>query len=225
MCGRFTLRTPRRIKDVGSELPSATLIPRYNIAPSQEILAVIGTEDERRLTALVWGLVPSWSGEPKGVINARSETLQSKPSFSESFQRRRCLIPADGFYEWKRKGKSKQPYYFQLEDESQFAFAGIWDVWKKAGASITSCAIITTTPNELLATIHDRMPVILKPEAQEEWLRDSGPDELMRLLKPFPAEAMKSFPVSQQVNHAKIEEPSLVEPVTLIPEPENLTLF
>lgn len=224
MCGRFTLRTPRRFKDV-AELPPTTLVPRYNIAPSQEILAVIGTEDEQRLTALVWGLVPSWSGEPKGIINARSETLESKPSFSESFQRRRCLIPADGFYEWKRKGKSKQPYYFQLEDESEFAFAGIWDVWKKVGRSITSCAIITTAPNELLAAIHDRMPVILKTEAQEKWLRDSGPDELMQLLKPFPAEAMKSFPVSKQVNHAQVEEPSLVEPVVLVAEPENLTLF
>jgi len=225
MCGRFTLRTPRRFKDFGAELPSTTLVPRYNIAPSQEILAVIGTEDEQRLTALVWGLVPSWSSEPKGIINARSETLETKPSFSESFQRRRCLIPADGFYEWKRKGKSKQPYYFQLRDEAEFAFAGIWDVWKKAGTSITSCAIITTAPNELLATIHDRMPVILRAEAQDKWLRDSGPDELMQLLKPFPAEAMTSFPVSKQVNHAQIEEPSLVEPVALVPEPENLTLF
>lgn len=225
MCGRFTLRTPRRFKDIGSDLPAATLVPRYNIAPSQEILAEIGSEDERRLTAFVWGLVPSWSGEPKGIINARSETLETKPSFSESFQRRRCLIPADGFYEWKRRGKSKQPYYFQLQDESQFAFAGIWDEWKKDGVSITSCAIVTTAPNELLATIHDRMPVMLTRDAQDQWLRDSGPDELMKVLKPFPAEAMKSFPVSKQVNHAQIEEPSLVEPVELIEEPENLMLF
>ena len=225
MCGRFTLRTSRRISEIGSDLPPGTLVPRYNIAPSQEILAEIGSEDERRVIALVWGLVPHWSGEPKGIINARSETLQSKPSFSESFQRRRCLIPADGFYEWKRRGKSKQPYYFQLQDESQFAFAGIWDEWKKGGDSITSCAIITTTPNELLATIHDRMPVMLTPDAQSKWLRDSGPEELMDLLVPFPADAMKSFPVSKQVNHAQIDEPSLVEQVELIEEPENLRLF
>ena len=225
MCGRFTLRTPRRFKDLSSDLPPATLVPRYNIAPSQEILAVIGSEDERRVSAFVWGLVPSWSGEPKGIINARSETLQTKPSFSESFQRRRCLIPADGFYEWKRRGKSKQPFYFQLQDESQFAFAGIWDEWKKGAGSIMSCAIITTAPNELLAAIHDRMPVMLTPDAQDKWLRDSGSDELMKLLEPFPAEAMKSFPVSQQVNHAQIEEPSLVEPIELVAEPENLTLF
>lgn len=225
MCGRFTLRTPRRFKDLGSDLPPATLVPRYNIAPSQEILAVIGSEDERRLSAFVWGLVPSWSGEARGTINARSETLETKPSFSESFQRRRCLIPADGFYEWKRLGKSTQPYYFQLQDESQFAFAGIWDEWKNDDASITSCAIITTAPNELLATIHDRMPVILALDAQDKWLRDSGPEELMKLLKPFSAEAMKSFPVSKQVNHARIDEPSLVELVELVEEPENLTLF
>ncbi len=225
MCGRFTLRTPRRFKDLSANLPAATLVPRYNIAPSQEVLAIIGTEDEQRVSAFVWGLVPSWSGEPKGIINARSETLESRPSFAESFHRRRCLIPADGFYEWKRKGKSKQPYYFQMQDEAQFAFAGIWDEWKKDGASITSCAIITTVPNELLATIHDRMPVILAPTAQGKWLSDSGPDELLSLLRPYSAAEMKSFPVSKRVNHAKVEEPSLVEPVELIEEPENLTLF
>ncbi|MBC8032175.1 MAG: SOS response-associated peptidase [Pyrinomonadaceae bacterium] len=228
MCGRFTLKAPRRLGFPGvgnSQLPESTLLPRYNIAPSQEILAIIGSEDERQLSAFVWGLIPSWSSEPKGFINARSETLEVKRSFSESFQRRRCLIPADGFYEWKRKGKSKQPYYFQLQDESQFAFAGIWDRWEKGGASINSCSIITTAPNELLATIHDRMPVMLAPEAQDRWMRDSGPEELMQLLAPFPADAMKSFPVSSKVNHAQVDEPSLVEPVELIEEPENLMLF
>jgi len=228
MCGRFTLKSPRRLGFAGpgnSQLPPPTLIPRYNIAPSQEILAVIGSEDERRLSAFVWGLIPSWSKEPKGFINARSETLEVKRSFSESFQRRRCLIPADGFYEWKRRGKSKQPYYFQLRDESQFAFAGVWDRWEKDGVSINSCSIITTVPNELLATIHDRMPVMLAPDAQEKWMRDSGPEELLGLLVPFPADAMKSFPVSKQVNHAQIDEPSLVEPVELVEEPENLMLF
>lgn len=225
MCGRFTLKTPRRLKDISPDLPAATLIPRYNIAPSQEILAIIGSEEEQRLSAFTWGLVPSWSDEPKGIINARAETLSSRPSFSESFQRRRCLVPADGFYEWKRKGKSKQPYYFQMQDESQFAFAGIWDEWTKDGASITSCAIVTTEPNELLAAIHNRMPVMLTSAAQEKWMSDSEPDELISLLKPFSAEAMKSYPVSQKVNYAKIDEPSLVEPVELVTEPENLTLF
>lgn len=228
MCGRFTLKSPRRLKVEGtstSHLPPATLLPRYNIAPSQEILAITESENQRQLSVFVWGLIPSWSNEPKGFINARSETLELKPSFSESFQRRRCLIPADGFYEWKRKGKSKQPHYFQLQDESQFAFAGIWDRWQKDGASITSCSIITTVPNELLATIHDRMPVMLAPEAQARWLRDSGPAELRELLVPFPANEMKSFPVSSQVNHAQIDGPTLVEPVELIEEPQDLMLF
>ncbi len=228
MCGRFTLKSPRRLNIGGgnnAHLPPPTLLPRYNIAPSQEILAVTESEDQRQVSAFVWGLVPSWSNEPKGFINARSETLELKPSFSESFVRRRCLIPADGFYEGKRSGKSKQPYYFQLQDESPFAFAGIWDVWQKDGNSITSCSIITTVPNELLVSIHDRMPVMLGIAAQDEWLRGSRPAQLMELLQPFPAEQMKSFPVSTQVNHAQKDEPSLVEPVELVEVPQNLRLF
>ena len=226
MCGRFTLKSPRRFEvPTDSELPPATLLARYNIAPSQEILAITQSDDERRLAPFVWGLIPSWSEEPKGYINARSETLEVKRSFRESFENRRCLIPADGFYEWQRRGKLKQPHYFQLDDESPFAFAGIWDRWRRDGTTITSCSIITTVANELLATIHDRMPVILMPEAQEQWLRDDRPEFLMDLLVPFPARGMKSFPVSQKVNYAKIDEPSLVEPVEIVEEPENLRLF
>ncbi len=228
MCGRFTLKSPRRLNiSVPGQipLPASTLLPRYNIAPSQEILAITESEAGPQLSAFVWGLIPSWSTVPKGFINARAETLELKPSFSESFATRRCLIPADGFYEWQRKGKSKQPHYFQLHDESPFAFAGIWDRWQKDGVSITSCSIITTAPNELLTNIHDRMPVMLAPEAQIKWLRDTESDELMQLLVPFPAREMKSFPVSAKVNHAKVDEPSLVEPVELIEEPENLRLF
>lgn len=228
MCGRFTLRSPLKLKfDAISKthLPPPTLLPRYNVAPSQEILAITEFENQRQVSSFVWGLIPSRSSEPKGFINARSETLELKPSFSESFERRRCLIPADGFYEWKRNGKSKQPYYFQLQDESLFAFAGIWDRWQRGADSITSCSIITTEPNDLLATIHDRMPVMLGPEAQERWLHDTGAAQLLELLVPFPANEMKSFPVSLQVNHAKVEGPSLVEPVDVIEGPENLRLF
>jgi putative SOS response-associated peptidase YedK len=172
-----------------------------------------------RVAMFRWGLVPSWSTESGGLINARAETLAAKPSFAEPFLRRRCLIPADGFYEWKRRGKWKQPYFFQLQDESQFAFAGIWDRWERDGRSITSCAIITTTPNELLAEIHDRMPVILADEDQEAWLQtDSDPRDLKALLAPYPAGAMKSFPVSEKVNSALVDEPRLVEPIELQPE-------
>ncbi len=156
MCGRFTLRSPRRVRI--ERLPIDGLFntaPRYNIAPSQSVLAIVEGEVEREAALFQWGLIPSWSKEPKGFINARSETLEEKPSFSESFQRRRCLIPADGFFEWQKSSSSKQPYYFQMKDEAPFAFAGIWDEWRRDELPITSCAIITTTPNELLAPIHD----------------------------------------------------------------------
>jgi putative SOS response-associated peptidase YedK len=209
------------------------LTPRFNIAPSQTVPVIIerGTGrseatqvsnlrySDREVALFQWGLVPSWSTESSGLINARAETLAEKPSFAESFLRRRCLIPADGFYEWKRRGKWKQPYFFQLQDESQFAFAGIWDRWERNDRSINSCAIITTTPNELLSEIHDRMPVILSASDQTAWLsNDADPRELKTLLAPYPADAMKSFPVSEKVNSAMVDEPELVEPIELQPE-------
>lgn len=213
MCGRFTLRDPRRAKfdrqPIG-ELFEA--VPRYNIAPSQSVLAITSLDGEPEAAFYQWGLVPAWSSEPKGFINARAETLQEKRSFSESFQRRRCLIPADGFYEWKRSGKSKQPYYFQMRDEETFAFAGIWDQWQGDGRSILSCAIITTTPNELLASVHDRMPVILAQSSHRAWLNNEAtPEQLTALLSPFPAEGMKAHTVSDEVNHASIDHEHLVE--------------
>ena len=227
MCGRFTLRSPGRIKfDGKGETPPPLFVPRFNIAPSQDVLTLMADSDERTLVPARWGLIPSWSQEAKGIINARSETLNEKPSFSESFERRRCLIPADGFYEWKKSGKSKQPYYFQMKDEEPFFFAGIWDQWRRGDESVTSCAIITTTPNELLETIHDRMPVILPAHAQDAWLSsDTQPMELLSFLNPFPAAAMKSHPVSQQANAAKVEDVQLVEPIELSLAGTNLTLF
>jgi putative SOS response-associated peptidase YedK len=183
-------------------------------------------DGDRTLLPARWGLIPSWRQEPKGIINARCETLNEKPSFSESFERRRCLIPADGFYEWRNSGKSSQPYYFQMKDEELFYFAGIWDQWRRGAESITSCAIITTTPNDLLETIHDRMPVILPAETHKAWLaRDTRPIELLSFLNPFPAAAMKRHPVSQQVNHAQAEDAGLVELVELSQAGTNLCLF
>lgn len=220
MCGRYTLRTRGSAKFYGvpaSELPF--LVPRFNIAPSQDVPIILERGAERELALFQWGLIPSWSKDPKGFINARAETLEDKPSFSESFQRRRCLIPADGFFEWARRGRSKQPYYFQMKDESPFTFAGIWDKWQRNGVFITSCAIITTTPNELLATIHDRMPVILNTEAQERWLRsDVRPAELKKLLSPFPASEMKSFPVNSRVNRPENDDEQLVAPIDISQE-------
>jgi putative SOS response-associated peptidase YedK len=229
MCGRFTLRAIDRIKlrlSHAQQLSLDAFSPRYNIAPSQDVLAVITQAGTATPAWMRWGLIPSWSNEPKGFINARAETVERKPSFSESFERRRCLIPADGFFEWPRHKLTRQPYYFQLRDEAPFAFAGLWDRWQQNGVSINSCAIVTTAANELLAPIHDRMPVILTPEAQEEWLRGhDDPTELKELLSPYPAAEMKSHPVSRRVNYPDNDDQELVEPVALIEEPQTGTLF
>jgi putative SOS response-associated peptidase YedK len=214
MCGRFTLRRPAKINIEG--LHGADLfnaLPRFNIAPSQEVLVVTEEAEQRTLSLSKWGLIPSWSTDGAVFINARAETLEQKGNFKESFERRRCLIPADGFYEWKKAGKLKQPYFFQMKDEAPFSFAGIWDRWRRGDAPITSCAIITTTPNLLVESIHDRMPVILRAEDQDAWLRSNARlEELKALMKPFPASEMKSFPVSLEVNSPHVDEPRLVEP-------------
>ena len=213
MCGRFTLRNPDRITvDNLHYFDLQDLVPRYNIAPSQPILTI---GQNREPTLLQWGLIPSWSKEAKGIINARVETIEEKPSFSESFERRRCLIPADGFYEWERNGKISQPWYFQMNDEAPFTFAGIWDRWQHNGRSITTCAIITTTANELLATMHHRMPVILGTESYDRWLsEDARATDLKELLIPFPAEQMKRHAVSYDVNDVKFDHERLLDPVT-----------
>lgn len=226
MCGRFTLKQPRRINIINfddTDLP--TLPPRYNIAPTQDVLTVVEREKTREARMLQWGLIPFWSKEPKGIINARVETIAEKASFNESFQKRRCLIFADGFYEWERSGKISQPYYFQLKDGEPFAFAGVWDKWRANDRMITSCAIITTKANELLSTIHTRMPVILPPELYDFWLNeDSREPELKEILMPFPAAEMISHAVSYEVNDVKNEGEHLLRRV----EPNigvNLKLF
>ena len=216
MCGRFTLKEPKKVKLKDITLADfIDLIPRFNIAPSQDVLTVVQRGSDREATFMQWGLIPFWSQEAKGIINARKETIEEKASFSESFQRRRCLIPADGFYEWERHGKISQPYYFQMQDEEPFAFAGIWDQWRNGDRLITSCAIITTTANELLATIHTRMPVILRPELHDLWLDEgSRTMDLKDLLVPFEAEQMKSHAVGYEVNDAKPDHADLLRPVT-----------
>ncbi len=216
MCGRFTLRTPEGVKVPYIDWSVLEeLAPRYNIAPSQNILSVVQRESDREATFLQWGLIPYWSKEPKGIINARVETIDEKASFKDSFQRRRCLIVADGFYEWERVGKKiSQPYYFQMTDQAPFAFAGIWDRWKDNERQITSCAIITTTANELLARIHHRMPVILNSESFDLWLNeDSRSADLKDLLSPYPAELMTSHAVSYEVNNTKVDDASLLREV------------
>lgn len=215
MCGRFTLRSPERIKLAGAgQLELDDILPRFNIAPGQNVLAILNLEHQALARLLLWGLVPSWSKEPKGFINARAETLERKPSFSESFERRRCLIPADGFYEWKRTGRARQAFFFQMKDEAPFAFAGVWDEWKKDDAAISSCAIVTTGANELLEPIHDRMPVILPEEDYQLWLDPRvEASELRKLLVPFPTAEMKSHPVASQVNRPEIDNEDLIKRV------------
>ena len=215
MCGRFTLKRSDRIKVGGlNHFDLDDFIPRYNIAPSQDILTVVEGASAREARLLQWGLIPSWSKEAKGIINARVETIEDKPSFKESFERRRCLILADGFYEWERNGKTSQPYYFQMKDGAPFAFAGIWDRWRSGDRSITSCAIITTTANELLAEIHTRMPVILRPESYDLWLNEnSRAADLRDLLVPFPATEMTSHPVGYDVNDVKNDGEGLLSEV------------
>lgn len=212
MCGRFTIRTAPKVKLNGvrtdADLPFEA---RYNIAPTQDVFVVADLGRGPELTRLSWGLIPARSVDGKRFINAREETIESKPSFSESFKRRRCLILADGFYEWKRSGKSKKPYYFQMTDESQFAFAGIWDSWGLRDR-ITTCAIVTTTANETLEPIHNRMPVILRPDSYDRWLDpQTDPADLRNLLVPHPASAMSSHPVSRAVNSVQNEGPELID--------------
>ena len=211
MCGRFTLHSSRRIKLEGGRNLDLPLEPRYNIAPSQNVLTIgeFGAGLEARL--LTWGLIPSWSTDGKGFINARAETLEEKPSFSESFRLRRCLIPADGFFEWKRAGREKQPFYFQLHDGLPFAFAGIWDTWSNRGELVTSCAILTTAANELIGELHDRMPVILLPDAYASWLDPKAASASLRqMLTPIPASKMTSYRVSSAVNHPGNESKRLI---------------
>jgi putative SOS response-associated peptidase YedK len=201
MCGRFTLHSRDRIRLKGLATLDLPFEPRYNIAPSQRVLSLgdFGRGLEARL--LTWGLIPSWSTDGKGFINARAETLEEKPSFSESFRLRRCLIPADGFFEWKRTGREKRPFYFQVDDEMPFAFAGIWDTWSNRGDVVTSCAIITTAANELVGELHDRMPAMLLDEFHDAWLDPSADRTVLtEMLKPFPSLMMKTYPVSSSVN-------------------------
>ena len=224
MCGRFTLTTPGELVAEAFGLDETPeLAPRYNIAPSQPvaILRRVQRTEPRRLAFVRWGFVPSWSLDPwrRGpLINARSETAAEKSSFREAFERRRCLIPADGFYEWKPVpgSRAKQPFAIRLRDGRPFAFAGLWEPPAPAEAEpVETCTILTTQPNGLLRPIHDRMPVILPPEEYEPWL-DPGParpGELLALLRPYPAEAMVCFPVGRAVNDPRNEGPECAAPL------------
>ncbi len=222
MCGRFTLTIdPYHLQEAfpWAVIPDE-LVPRYNVAPSQPV-AVIPNTPERVAVLYKWGLIPSWAKDPaigERMINARAESLAEKPSFKNAYRRRRCLVLADGFYEWKQNPdlKSKTPMYIHLKNNQPFAFAGLWETWKQPdGTDLHTCTIITTQPNSLMQTIHNRMPVILPAGAYEEWLavEDRLPAQLNGLLVPYPAEGMVAYPVSRMVNSPETDRPELIVPV------------
>jgi putative SOS response-associated peptidase YedK len=219
MCGRFSLsKSDQDVADLFRVPKMPELAARYNIAPSQPIVAVLSEARDRQLRHLVWGLVPPWAKAParsRGMINARSETAAIKPMFRHAFKHRRCLIAADGFFEWQKVAGGKQPHFIALTGQKLFAFAGLWEHWEGAdGSEIYSCAILTTEPNALCATIHDRMPVILPPQAYERWLDPTVQDakQLQPLLTPYPAEKMIAHPVSRYVNSPRHDDAKCMAP-------------
>ncbi len=221
MCGRFTLTAdPAEIIDVFGDFTFPTQFsPRYNIAPTQPILAIPNNPD-RKADFFIWGLIPSWAKDPSignKLINARGETIAEKPSFRGGFKYKRCIIPTDGFYEWKASPgeKTKTPYFIHMKDRKPFAFAGLWDEWQSPdGGAVRTCTIITTEPNELMSTLHNRMPVILAPKDYALWLDPAPqtPEKLVHLIKPFPADAMSAHSVSTLVNKPGNDRPECVVP-------------
>ncbi len=215
MCGRYTLTDFQDlITRFQTEPGNFELAPRYNIAPEQ-LMPVVVREEKNRLELMQWGLVPFWSKEPKSkVINARIEGILTKPSFKRPIRYQRCLVPATGYYEWKKDPAGKAPYYIRRKDGSLFAFAGIYDRWKDpAENEIKTFAILTTAPNQLLAQVHNRMPVILQPEQESLWLTaDPGTMEsLLKSLPPLPQDQLEMYPVSRMVNWAKNDSPQLIQ--------------
>jgi putative SOS response-associated peptidase YedK len=225
MCGRYRLsRRKQIVEDYFDSVPGEQeWSPRYNIAPTQSIPVIRQSPREpvRELSLMRWGLIPSWAKDGSvaaSMINARSETAGTKPAFRDALKSRRCLIPADGFYEWKRDGKTKQPYCFEVNDGELFALAGLWDRWKDANGNwIRTCSILTTTPNSVTSVVHDRMPVILDPANYDLWL-DPGMRDVSaasELLKPFDARLMRCYPISTRINHVANDEEACSAPVEL----------
>ncbi|MCB9110914.1 MAG: SOS response-associated peptidase [Anaerolineales bacterium] len=223
MCGRFTLTVdPAELAETFGDFTFPTqFAPRFNIAPTQPVL-VIPNDAKNQADFFIWGLIPSWSKDPaigSRLINARGETIAEKPSFRGGFKYKRCLIPADGFYEWKAQpgAKTKTPYFIHMKDRKPFAFAGLWDEWQSPdGGAVRTCTIITTEPNELMSTLHNRMPVILDQKDYHLWLDPTPqtPDKLLHLIKPFPAESMAAHPVSTLVNKPGNDRPECIVPAS-----------
>lgn len=232
MCGRLTLQTETdQLSNFLAKLQMplfAKLGPRYNICPTQPVACIRQVNDSRRETAMLrWGLVPFWSKELKigaRMINARSETVTTKPAFRAAFRARRCLIVADGFYEWKKTGKTKQPYYISRNDRQPFFMAGLWESWQnknKAGddsaQAVETCSVLTTEANPLMQPLHDRMPVILEPPKVDIWLDNQFEDrnQLQKLLVPYAANEFQTWPVSTRVNKPGNDHPDCIEPIKI----------
>ncbi len=221
MCGRFTLRTPPELLQAHFGLAERPgLVPRYNIAPGQPVAVVRVRGEARHLDLMRWGLIPGWAKEPNPryrMINARAETLAERPAYRAAYRYRRCLVPADGFYEWQaRAGGAKQPWFFHRPDDAPFGIAGLWEHWQGAdGSEIESVVLITVPANRRIARLHDRMPAILPPAAYAAWLdpRLQRTAELDALLRPAPETLLEGHPVSRRVNRTDQEGPGLIAPV------------
>lgn len=230
MCGRYSLfAEAKKLEERFKAELSDELQPRYNAAPTQTLPVITNADGERKIEFFHWGLIPAWAENPaigSKMLNARAETLAEKPSFKKALQSRRCLVLADGFYEWKAEGKKKQPMRMSLKNGEMFAMAGLWENWtdKETGEVIHSFTIITTEANELLKPIHDRMPVILLPKNEEIWLdNELETEQLLKVLQPYPADELKAEPVSKAVNNAAYDDCSIL--IADDAEPEDLKLF
>jgi putative SOS response-associated peptidase YedK len=221
MCGRYVLNAPEDLSERFQLRQMSLHVPKtFNVAPTNEMPVIVEpTEDEREALMMKWGLVPRWAKpggkRPPTPFNARAEGISEKPMFRNLVKKRRCLVPANGFYEWKETGSGKLPYYITLPDEPLFAFAGLYDEFTNDdGELLRSYTVITTEPNELMAELHNRMPVILHPEDEEEWLDPDVTDAMQveRLLVPYPAHEMEATPVSKAVNNVRNNGPELIEP-------------
>ena len=235
MCGRYRLSRRKRLVEeyFGVVSEDYEWSPRYNVAPSQPVLTIRQDvrEPVRNLSTMRWGLIPSWAKDPSignKAINARAETVATTPSFREPFKSQRCLIPADGFYEWQRNGNTKQPYCFEVNGGEAFAFAGLWDWWRNPqGELIESCTIVTTTPNSLVSDMHDRMPVILNPNDYDLWLDPAFRDarSLSAMLRPFDAALMYRYPVGSRVNTVQNDDADCAKPLDTKTSPAQSQLL
>lgn len=219
MCGRYTITLDPAdfAEELGvAEFPS-DFEPRYNVAPTQQV-AVVRDSESRKVEWMKWGLIPFWAKDSAiGVrlINARSETLSEKPSFKQALVQRRCLILADGFFEWqKSEGKAATPFYLKLKNSRPFAFAGLWDIWRSPEKEdVLSCTLITCAANELVAPIHDRMPVLFDKSTAWQWLQPAPLEELEKQLQPYPADLMLAYPIGKGINTARLDSPELIQPL------------